>query len=248
MKLLSHFLILFTILSCANNENPDSNTLNDITPVNVQLSNDKKGMWVAETYLNALKETKSTKKASANGQDVFYNINQEGLIQVMSMHEGTNYEPLIMTSETEGKIYNLDTTEIKNKVVFSNDFLFVDDKKFLKAPDTSYSLNKFVNQHLLSGKYSIDGTEIEFQTDGNISGWDEYYAFFVYLDYMDVAMDFDKIDFLIKDQKTPETFIYEFKSDTLFLRELICDYRDEKSDLCQVIKPGPIKYVLIKIQ
>lgn len=216
-------------------------------PAYIKLSKKHLGFWVYEKYPEALKKTKSTKKAGEMGVDDFYNIYNSNSIMRLNIHEGGANNILLMTAENKGQIFSSDTSEAYYNLEFIDDFLLADHKRYLKAPDNSNGFHELVNRAFLSGQYKIDGKIIEIKESGKVSGLDSITHVELNLDYNDAGMQFDKIYFQYINEQEPETYLYEFISDTLMVYQMDCIAKAEDSDFCLEVTKGKGIYKMIKM-
>merc|ERR1712003_192224 len=132
------------ILSCTSEVNTnDENNQGTISKETIKNGNnynfidspsELKGFWVYEEYINDLINSKSTKIACESGHDDFYKIYNDCSIMNLNIHEGASEDILLMTSKEEGTIYTSDTTQELGKVQFQDEFMIINEKKYVKAP------------------------------------------------------------------------------------------------------------------
>lgn len=212
----------------------------------VDLSAEHMGLWVSETYINTLKETRSTKIASGTGVDDFYRISEDHSILRTSIHEGGASNLLLMTSENKGLIFNSDTTKSYAAVEFHDNSLYVDGDVYTKAPDGKDGLNVLVNSTFIEGKYWLNETEIELKRDGTVLGLDSLKRFELNLDYLDAGMEYDKIYLFFNDEQRYRTYLYAFVSDTLIISKIDCKSEADEYDYCVEVAKGETLYKLVK--
>lgn len=202
----------------------------------VNIPNGHFGFWVYEEYLKALDQTKSTKKASKMGVDIFYKISKDNSIMGMSLHDSGAKNILIMTTKSEGQIFSLDTTNAYNSVEFKDNYLIIENKRFVKAPPNENGLIELVNKTLFSGEYEIENKTIEFKKSGQIVGLDSIINYEVNLDYLDVGMQYDKIHLQFREEKEARVYLYEFVSDNLVLYQIDC--KSMENEYCLEVEKG----------
>ncbi len=228
----------------SSSEKTNNNIENKIETVNkkeyFKLPDNCFGIWVNEKYLKALRQTHSTKKAGEMGVDDFYRISKENSIMRFDVHESGADNILLMDTKSTGQIFSSDKSEAYFKVKFKENYLIVDNDKYVKAPALENGLVNLVNRTLFSGKYVIDGKTIQFQESGQIVGIDSVLHFEVNLDYNDAGMQYDKIYLQFKKEKEPRTYLYEFVSDTLVIFNLKCLTMNDDNDYCLEVEKGNV--------
>ena len=196
------------------------------------------GLWVHEEYLKALQQTNSTKKASEMGVDDFYRISTNSSVMRLNLHEGGADNILLMTTKSTGQIFSSDTLEAYFTVEFKDNYMIVENKKYIKARTTENGLEELVNRTLFSGKYVINDQTIQFQENGKIIGLDSIVHYKANLDYADAGMQYDKIYLQFNNEKEPRTYLYEFIADALVLYNIDCLTLDEDYDYCLEVEKG----------
>jgi hypothetical protein len=250
MKFILNTLICLLIIGCSSEtekKEQSESKPKEITPTKfVNLSENHIGFWVNEEYYKALKESNSTKIAGESGNDDFYRISEVNSIMNMNIHEGAAENLILMDSENKGQIFNSDTTESYSKVEFQNGILLTDNKKYIKAPIGENGLNELVNSAFISGKYLLNGIEIEFKANGTLTGLDSIKNFELNLDYNDAGMQYDKIYLQFNNEKETRTYLYSFNSDTLTISKIDCKTQAEDYDYCLEVEKGETIFKLIK--
>jgi hypothetical protein len=201
------------------------------------------GFWVNEEYLNALKQTRSTKKSSEMGVDDFYKISDNKSVMRLNLHEGGANNIVLMISKSNGQIFSSDTTESYSKIELNDKFLIIENKKYIKSP---VGLIELVNNTLFVGEYMITNKPIRLEEDGAIIGLDSIVHYEVNLDYADAGMQHDKIYLKFKNEKERKTYLYEFVSDTLKIFNVDCLTMDEENNYCLEVEKGKEFLRLIK--
>lgn len=201
------------------------------------------GLWVAEKYIHALSESRSTKKAGELNLDMLYQIDAPSNIISMNLHEGGADNLLLMSSKNNGQIFSSDSLNAYEKVLFEDNELIIDEEKFIHANN---GLEELVNEVILAGTYSFNGKSIEMKRNGTFVGFDAITNYKLNLDYVDAGMQFDKIYFQFDGESEPRTYLYEFVSDTLVIREIDCLTLDETNNYCLEVEKGKVVYEFIK--
>jgi lipopolysaccharide export LptBFGC system permease protein LptF len=201
------------------------------------------GFWVNEEYLNALKQTRSTKKSSEMGVDDFYKISDNNSVMRLNLHEGGANNIILMTSKSNGQIFSADTTESYFKIELNNMYLVIDNRKYIKSP---VGLKEMVNNTLFVGNYMIDNKPVQLEENGKVIGLDSIVYYEANLDYADAGMQHDKIYLKFKNEKERRIYLYEFVSDTLKIFNVDCLTMDEESDYCLEVEKGKEFLRLIK--
>jgi len=239
------------MISCSSNtekkEQTESKSEEIATIKFVALSDNHIGFWVNEEYYEALKESNSTKIAGESGSDDFYRISNDNSIMNLNIHEGGADNLLLMNSENKGQIFSSDTTESYSKIQFQNGTLLTDSKKYIKAPNGENGFNELVNSAFISGKYLLNGIEVEFKANGTLTGLDSIQKFELNLDYNDAGMQYDKIYLQFNNEKETRTYLYRFNSDTLTISKIDCKTQAEDYDYCVEVEKGETVYKMIKI-
>lgn len=243
MKATIFILTCLTLFGCNSSsektkENKDTNIDKVKKTEYIKTPNTCLGFWVHEDYLKALQQTHSTKKASEMGVDDFYRISNDNAIMRLNLHEGGADNILLMTNKSTGKIFNPDTSETYSSVEFKDNYLIIENNKYIKAPTLENGLVELVNRTLFSGEYIVDDQPIELLENGQIIGLDSIVRYEANLDYADAGMQYDKIYLQFKTEKEPRTYLYEFVSDTLVIFNLKCLTMDEKYNYCVEVEKG----------
>jgi hypothetical protein len=250
MKNLFKILAIVLIAGCSSQTEKTTEQNSDSTKKSVMnyvdLPEKYVGFWVYESYFEALQKTKSTKKAGEMDVDDFYRISKDNSIMRMNIHEGGADNIILMTSKSDGQIFSSDTTDTYYKVEFRDEFMIVDGKKYIKAPNNENGFNELVNSAFISGIYLLNGSEIEFKTNGVITGLDSIQNFELNLDYNDAGMQYDKIYLQFNNEKETRTYLYGFNSDTLIISNIDCKTQAEDYDYCLEVEKGETIYKLIK--
>lgn len=208
------------------------------------LSENHLGFWVRGGYYQALRKTKSTKKAGKIGADDFYKINEDHSIMRMNLHEGWAEGIILLTTKGSGKIHSQDTSQVYHEVEFRNGMMVIDGKKYIKAPNEPDGLNQVVNGAFISGKYWLDNIGVEFKESGDIIGLDSLISFKLNLDYSDAGMQLDKIYLRFKNKVNSVPYTYAINADTLLISKINC--KTLEGDFCVEIESGETTYTLIK--
>lgn len=243
MKTTTYILICLTFLGCnSSSEKTSDNTDIKIEKVDkteyIETPNTCVGFWVHEEYLKALQQTNSTKKASKMGVDDFYRISTNSSVMRLNLHEGGADNILLMKTKSTGQIFSSDTLEAYFTVEFKDNYMIVENKKYIKAPTTENGFEELVNRILFSGEYVINDQTIQLQENGKTKGLDSIVHYKANLDYADAGMQYDKIYFQFKNEKEPRTYLYEFIKDTLVLYNIDCLTLDEEYDYCLEVEKG----------
>ena len=196
------------------------------------------GFWVLEDYIEALKQTKSTKKAGETGFDDFYRISADNSVMNLSLHEGGAENILLMNSLSEGQIFSSDTTEAYFKVEFNGKCLIINSKKYIKTSKEEDGFKEFVNKTLFSGVYNLNNRTIHLKDNGQIVGLDSIVNYEVNLDYADAGMQCDIIYLQFKNEKERRTYLYEFVSNALVIFNVNCLTKDDVSSDCVEVEKG----------
>lgn len=248
MRVLFKILVIILITACSSKTEKitkkNSNSTNISVKNYVDLSEEYVGFWVYGSYLEALQKTKSTKKAGEMNVDDFYRISNDNSIMRMNIHEGGADNIILMTSKNNGQIFSSDTTESYYKVEFRDRLMIVDGKKYIKAFNNKNGFNELVNSIFISGKYKIDGNEVDLNTSGTIQGIDSLLSYELYLDYNDAGMQLDKIYLRYKNTPNALPYTYQMNADTLLISEIEC--KTFEGDFCVEIEKGKLVYILIK--
>jgi hypothetical protein len=156
----------------------------------------------------------------------------------LNLHEGGANNILLMSTKTRGQIFSSDKTEAYYKVDFKDNYMIIDNKKYIKAPAEENGLNILVNRTLFAGKYGINNETIQFSESGQIFGLDSIIHYDVNLDYADAGMQYDKIYLQFRNEKEPRTYLYEFVADSLVIFHIVCLSEDEEDNYCLEVEKG----------
>lgn len=202
------------------------------------------GFWISEAYFNALKQTKSTKKAGDMEVDDFYKISGDNTIVKMNIHEGGASNIIRMTSEVDGQIFNPDATKAYAKVTFKEGYMFVGTKKYIYTKNNENGFRKLVNSAFISGEYRLGDTKVVFKNDGTITGLGKAISYQLNLDYNDEGMEYDKIYIQYKNEPKVSTYLYSVHGDTLIISAIDCLVPE--GDYCTEVAVGKTVYQLIQ--
>lgn len=241
---LACIVSLFLIISCSTSQQKEIKAKDNEKSAFIPVPPRYIGLWVNEGYLEELSKTRSTK--IAQGSDNFYRINNQSSIMKLDLHEGGEENILLMKTPNIGQIFSSDSTKSLNEVAFKDMVMIIDGKRYVKAPDYDKGLQELVNKAFFSGQYLLRNRLVEFNDNGSVIGLDSIQAYELNLDYADAGMQFDRIYLKYKGIEETKDYLYEFKSDTLIIREINCLAKEEDSDYCLDVEKGPEKFVLIK--
>lgn len=203
------------------------------------------GIWLNRKYVDRLIATQSPKKS----QDITPitmlvlpdDFNKEATV-IISFHEGATGKVF-----KKDKGYQINYAD-SNEPPFSFDL----DKRGIKSENDEFvklksSGNKndfrIADQLLFAGKYDLNGKQVEFSTNGKVTGLDAFSYYSVLIDYYDAGMQVDQIR-LGKNAEESKLYGFTFKNDTLSIYELKCV--DGDADFCDVVKLGKKLYQLKK--
>jgi len=250
MKKTTYILICLFLTECSlisDNSKSDNVSKTDKKKIEfIKTSSNYFGFWVSEEYIEAIRKTKSTKKASEMNVDEFYRIYNNSSIMFCNLHEGGANNILLMTTNSTGQVYSADTTQTYGSIEFKDNFLIVENKRFIKTDLEGNGLKQLVNRTLFTGKYIFQKDTISLNDNGEIFGLDSIVKYEVYLDYIDIGMQYDKINLQFKSLKTTQPFLYEFNEDTLLIYNQNCVEMDEENNNCNVVEKGKIFLKLVK--
>lgn len=240
-------IIVFLLAGCSFQSEKEANKKVEISKNKeecINIAEEYYGTWVSEKYIEALKKTKSTKKAGELGVDEFYKITPENVIIKMNIHEGGDRNIILMTAKDKGIIYSMDTSSFYSNVEFTGGKMIVNGVNYIKAPNSENGLTALVDSVLISGEYWLDSNKVEIMPNGTVIGVNNLRSLELNLDYNDAGMQLDKLYLKFSEDGTEVPYIYEIKNDTLFIFELEC--MTVEDDYCVEIEKGREVYRFIK--
>lgn len=204
------------------------------------------GNWINKKYADRLLSTKSPRKS----QDVAPvtmlvlpdNFGENATI-VFGFHEGITGK--VDKKDDSFEIHSPHNDSPANSFQLKNGRIKTKDGEFIKLESFSGNNDyKVVEQLLFTGKYDMDGKEVEFTSDGKVSGLGPFKFYSVLIDYYDAGMQVDQIR-LGQNAKNGKLYGFTFKKDNLSIYELKCTKRS--GNHCEVVKNDQRLYQLKKI-
>ncbi|MDI9878458.1 hypothetical protein [Flectobacillus longus] len=220
-----------------------------LTPNLFAQTNPFAGQWINEKYYNALMKTKSPMKAFANyfqSNIVFTKQLKGGQLLGWNFHEG---EETVLKPVGNG--YELWRTEPKEKigaitVIEQDKKIKVGKESFVKIKSTDPMI--CLEEVLFEGNYQLNGKPVKFNANGTVTGLPNIKYFFPKCDFIEKILPFDLIVLnKVKDTMTGQSYIYEFKDDSLIIYNIDCQEVDSESKDCLKGKKGQEKYILKRI-
>lgn len=203
------------------------------------------GVWISKKYADKLLATKSPKKS----QDITP-------ITMMILPDAINKEATIILEFHEGGtgkvVQKNGGYEIQSKKGDGPSQAFQYEKGIVKTNKDEFVKLKFngskndykvAEQLLFAGKYDLGGKQVEFTSNGKVTGLDSFSYYSVLIDYYDAGMQVDQIR-LGKSYENSKLYGFNFKKDKLIIYELKCVDGDGK--YCNVVKNGKKLYKLEK--
>ena len=202
-----------------------------------------KGTWINIKYLKALSETKSAKQAQNAAYLTAVIINEQIAHLVYNFHEGVTRDYRL-----EGnKIRMYEETAILDRfnrlVIQSKDRT---DTLF-KVDNGTINLENYIGEVLFKGNYKNveTGKILSFESNGKISGMKPWNKYNVRVDYFDMALNIDLIEFSSGSEQIRLT--WEFSEDTLKLFKVKCVKWHETTSECMKISKGEAVNQYIKV-
>jgi|GEM_PF-1925564 len=216
----------------------------DSIPSTFKVPTDLYGRWLNKTYVDKVKETRSTKEAQDFSDLCLATIEQRGDTTFLStswnFHEGGDILALTMTSANKAESDSTDDPYERFVVTLNADSSIniahgEQDNDYIKfGSGTKYrNYTEIVNEALFSGSYALgDSTLVEFHNDGRLDGIEGYVKYMANEDYIGPGMDYDQMN-LTSASGCDSTFGYQFHDDTLDIFRLGCVESDpEDSTYC----------------
>jgi hypothetical protein len=231
-------LILSGFLRCRNlNNNRNTANYDSIVPFS--------GLWVNEKYINTINETKSPLLSQESVNESFIYIPEkldQRTTMIYNFHVG-GADLTIHKKDNEYYFYTLDLETEIEKVALKNGKLIKNKIAFIKIDEsTSKGILESV---LFKGQYQLDSTLIEFQDNGQITGWKEFNEYIPVIDYSGPGLNVDQIIFKTIDKRIIIKG-FKFIKDSLFLYDLNCVEYDSINNECGTVSLGWIKYKMKK--
>lgn len=220
-----------------------------LTPNLFAQTNPFAGQWINEKYYNTLMKTKSPMKAFSSyfqSNIVFTKQLKGGQFLGWNFHEG---EETVLKPVGNG--YELWRTEPKEKigaitVIEQDKKIKVGKESFVKIKSTDPMI--CLEEVLFEGNYLLNGKPVKFNANGTVTGLPNIKYFFPKCDFIEKILPFDLIVLnKVKDAMTGQSYIYEFKDDSLIIYNIDCQQVDPDSKDCLKGKKGKEKYVLKKV-
>ena len=207
------------------------------------------GCWLSEDYYNSIREFNSPKKAQDGSQFMvvpdrtlqqtimIYNFHEGGPFLKILKH-GDNYE--IWEVQDDSLTQQLYTIE-----VISETEIKLGDKIFVKInPLKNQDTQQILEEILFKGQYTnSDGKTIEFKSNGQLIGLDNFKFYDPIIDYFDAGMQVDQVG-LGSSQKDLGWYGFKFNKDTLELYTLNCLTFDSTDNRCVEVDYGQLTYKL----
>lgn len=202
------------------------------------------GNWINKKYMDRLLATKSPKKS----QDVAVvtmlilpdNFKQNATM-VLSFHEGITGK--IIPKGDSFEIQSPESDVPPTTFQLKNGRIKTGKDEFIKLKTHNATNYNVAEQLLFAGKYEMDGKQIEFTSNGKVSGLDTFTYYSVPIDYYDAGMQVDQIR-LGKSRENSKLYGFSFKKNNLSIYELKC--LNSVGDFCDVVKNGKRLYKLKK--
>jgi len=260
MKRICLFLlIVFLAASCSQNNNTTNTVMTSQQPDStIGISASLSGMYISTAYLDALKETRSTKKSQkfANLSNAVISMidGQAFLSTYWNFHEGGETYPVQLTSDKKIVVLGPQNNEPVYTLKNINDSMISlsDDKNEYiltrYTSDTILSSNEaIINSILLPDTYELNGKKIIFSKTGKVEGIDSLLSYSFNTDYNDAGMDFDFVFLTFKKDSLPQQFGYTFTDKSFQIFSLKCKTADvTNNDMCLEHTKGPVVYNFIK--
>ena len=251
-------ILTVSLVACTQHVEPGKAQATDSIPSRFKVPTELYGSWLNKTYVDKVKETRSTKEAQDFSDLCLATIEQKGDTTFMTtswnFHEGGEVIALTMTSANKAEPRS-DHSQNSQFVVSLNadnsmHIAYGDQQTdYIKyGPGTKYrNYTEILNEALFSGTYAFgDSTLVEFHNDGSLDGIDGYVSYVVNQDYIDAGMDYDKI-YLTSTTGTDSTFGYQFHDDTLDIFRFGClEYDPQDSTFCDELSRKENLYELIR--
>jgi hypothetical protein len=203
------------------------------------------GYYVRESYIKLLKQNKSPRQSQDSAGCIIIPDSTLKLTALANFHQGGNtlavvkrgnrYQLISYDPDMPANISKIYSNYAIDLEVISSSKLKIGNDYYDKIRDW----NNIAGEILFNGKYqSKTGSTIEFSTDNEIHGLDNYKFYTVMIDYIDEARNIDQIA-LGTNENDSKYFAFKFKNDTLLIYDL------------KYLNPGTVdfgnlKYKLVK--
>lgn len=203
-----------------------------------------KGTWINIKYHKALTETKSAKKAQNAAYLTAVIINEQVAHLVYNLHEGVTRDYRL--EGNKAKMFKETATRDRfNRLVITHDEYGTDT--LFKVDNGTINFENYIGEVLFKGNYKNveTGKILSFESNGKVSGMFPWNKYNVRIDYFDMALDIDLIEFSSDLEQIRLT--WEFSEDTLKLFKVNCVKWHETTGDCMKISKGEAVNQYIKI-
>ncbi len=243
MKRITIVIVALIMIGCESKNNIKTITSEEVTveqfsPPFLHES------WINKTYLDKLKETKSTQIAQEySNMCCFYIDFKKNPINcgaIWNFHEGGGDWTLSQTDEKNGVLVPGDSYMDTMKIIFNPDTtiriissefnnIYVRYGEGTNYPDYSH----LINEAIISGKYlTPDSQIVEFLKNGSIYGIDSLNSYELTIDYIIYLKTFDQISFKLNNGKEV-TYGYIINNKTLEIFTLGCKEPNGDNHFCE---------------
>lgn len=211
------------------------------------------GNWISETYLRDIREHQSPRKAQESIEECYIQLPANTLrpaTMVINFHEGIS-DLVVVSNNNVFQLWEKqgDTlSSVKYSIQpISTDSIKIGDKLFVKINSSSSGNEpQILEEILFKGMYiSKKGAQIEFKSNGEVTGLGKYIFYKPLLDYFDAGLQVDQVGLGETPDKL-EYFGFKFNKNKLDLYKLKCDAYDEVDKRCVEVSYGIKAYDLQK--
>jgi hypothetical protein len=247
-------LATMAILSCNSNSKPTTESAEaSIDFKSLSAPVPFAGSWISASYLKSIVEHQSPRKAQEGSGDVFIRLPETTLKTASMIH---NFHEAITDLVVINRSGTFELWEKQNDTLsnakytiekIAEDTIRIGEKTFIKInTDLSGDQSRILESILFSGVYTNKkGGQVEFKSNGEVSGLGKYKYYLPMLDYFDAGLDVDQVG-LGETPEKMEYFGFKFKKDKLDIYTLKCKEVDPVDKRCVVVDFGQKAYELEK--
>ncbi len=252
-NLLFPALCIAFLMACKGDTSQTTETTENVPDAEVNSTQISiTGHWINERYLDVLQSSQSPRKAQEACEWCLLDFPASPdlpMLVIVNYHEAVQY-PLASSAEHTLTILANGANEPGPKFnsidTLGPDRIKVGSQTFRRSRCTKEeNTYKILEYHLFQGTYDLEeGGTVEFTSNGEVKGLDDFTAYNPIIDYFDMGRDVDQIR-LKNSNQTWTDFAFRFKQNKLQILTLECKSRDQ-FDNCEEVKFGDVQYTLRK--
>lgn len=254
MRNIFFFAVLLACLTACKSDAAKSNeTAEEVTKVEtIKGEISISGHWINDKYLAVLLSSQSPRKAQEACEWCFLDIPPSAdlpMLVIVNYHEAIQYH----LAASDSDVYTIlpnghDAPEPQFNAIVSQtaDKIKLGDQTFIRAQCAKEENTfKILEYYLFQGNYTTEsGKEVEFTSNGEIKGLDDFTAYNPFIDYFDMGRDVDQVS-LKNSNETWTDYAFRFKQNKLQILALECKSRNQFGN-CEEVKFGEVVYTLRK--